>query len=157
MVDDDLAELYEIPVKVLNQAVKRNRSRFPGDFMFQLTAEESDSLRSHFVTLKTGRGRHRKYLPFAFTEQGVAMLSSVLRSKRAVQVNIEIMRAFVRLRQMLASNAQLARKLADLEKKYDAQFKVVFEAIRQLMAPPQPKKRKIGFLVEEKAAAYGRK
>ena len=157
MVDDDLAELYEIPVKVLNQAVKRNRSRFPGDFMFQLTAEESDSLRSHFVTLKTGRGRHRKYLPFAFTEQGVAMLSSVLRSKRAVQVNIEIMRAFVRLRQMLASNARLARKLADLEKKYDAQFKVVFEAIRQLMAPPQPKKRKIGFLVEEKAAAYGRK
>ena len=125
MVDDDLAELYEIPVKVLNQAVKRNRSRFPGDFMFQLTVEESDSLRSHFVTLKTGRGRHRKYLPFAFTEQGVAMLSSVLRSKRAVQVNIEIMRAFVRL--------------------------------RQLMTPPEPKKRKIGFLVEEKAAAYGRR
>ena len=156
MVDDDLAELYEIPVKVLNQAVKRNRSRFPEDFMFQLTSEESDSLRSHFVTLKTGRGRHRKYLPFAFTEQGVAMLSSVLRSKRAVQVNIEIMRAFVRLRQMLASNSQLATKLADMEKKYDAQFKVVFDAIRQLMTPPQPKKRKIGFLVEEKAAAYGR-
>ena len=157
MVDDDLAELYEIPVKVLNQAVKRNRSRFPEDFMFQLTSEESDSLRSHFVTLKTGRGRHRKYLPFALTEQGVAMLSSVLRSKRAVQVNIEIMRAFVRLRQMLASNSQLATKLADMEKKYDAQFKVVFDAIRQLMTPPQPKKRKIGFLVEEKAAAYGRR
>jgi phage regulator Rha-like protein len=157
MVDDDLAELYEIPVKVLNQAVKRNRSRFPEDFMFQLTAEESDSLRSHFVTLKTGRGRHRKYLPFAFTEQGVAMLSSVLRSKRAVQVNIEIMRAFVRLRQMLASNSQLATKLADMEKKYDAQFKVVFDAIRQLMTPPRSKKRKIGFLVEEKAAAYGRR
>ena len=157
MVDDDLAELYEIPVKVLNQAVKRNSSRFPGDFMFQLTVEESDSLRSHFVTLKTGRGRHRKYLPFAFTEQGVAMLSSVLRSKRAVQVNIEIMRAFVRLRQMLASNTQLAGKLAALEKKYDAQFKVVFDAIRQLMTPPEPKKRKLGFLVEEKAAAYGRR
>ena len=157
MVDDDLAELYEIPVKVLNQAVKRNRSRFPEDFMFQLTAEESDSLRSHFVTLKTGRGRHRKYLPFAFTEQGVAMLSSVLRSKRAVQVNIEIVRAFVRLRQMLASNTQLATKLADMEKKYDAQFKVVFDAIRQLMTPPQSKKRKIGFVVEEKAAAYGRR
>ena len=155
MVDDDLAELYEIPVKVLNQAVKRNRSRFPEDFMFQLTSEESDSLRSHFVTLKTGRGRHRKYLPFAFTEQGVAMLSSVLRSKRAVQVNI--MRAFVRLRQMLASNTQLATKLADMEKKYDAQFKVVFDAIRQLMTPPQSKKRKIGFVVEEKAAAYGRR
>jgi len=157
MVDDDLAELYEIPVKVLNQAVKRNRSRFPEDFMFQLTAEESDSLRSQNVTLKTGRGRHRKYLPFAFTEQGVAMLSSVLRSKRAVQVNVEIMRTFVRLRQMLASNTQLAGKLAALEKKYDAQFKVVFDAIRQLMTPPETKKRKIGFLVEEKAAAYGRK
>jgi hypothetical protein len=157
MVDTDLADLYEVPVKVLNQAVKRNRSRFPEDFMFQLTFEESDSLRSHFVTLKVGRGRHRKYLPFAFTEQGVAMLSSVLRSKRAVRVNIEIMRAFVRLRQMLASNAQMARKLADLENKYDAQFKVVFDAIRQLMAPPEPKKRKIGFLVEEKAARYGRK
>jgi hypothetical protein len=157
MVYDDLAELYEISVKILNQAVKRNRSRFPEDFMFQLTSEESDSLRSHFVTLKTGRGRHRKYLPFAFTEQGVAMLSSVLRSKRAVQVNIEIMRAFVRLRQMLASNTQLATKLADMEKKYDAQFKVVFDAIRQLMTPPQSKKRKIGFVVEEKAAAYGRR
>ena len=157
MVDDDLAELYEISVKVLNQAVKRNRSRFPEDFMFQLTAEESASLRSQNVTLKTGRGRHRKYLPFAFTEQGVAMLSSVLRSKRAVQVNVEIMRAFVRLRQMLASNAELSRKMDALEKRYDAQFKVVFDAIRQLMAPQEPKKRKIGFLVEEKAAAYGRK
>jgi len=157
MVDDDLAELYEISVKVLNQAVKRNRSRFPEDFMFQLTAEESASLRSQNVTLKTGRGRHRKYLPFAFTEQGVAMLSSVLRSKRAVQVNVEIMRAFVRLRQMLASNAELSRKMDALEKKYDAQFKVVFDAIRQLMTPPEAKKRKIGFLVEEKAAAYGRR
>ena len=124
--------------------------------MFKLSAEEADSLRSHFVTLKVGRGRHRKYLPLAFTEQGVAMLSSALRSKRAVQVNIEIMRAFVRLRQILASNAQLARKLDALEKKYDAQFKVVFDAIRQLMTPPDTKKRKIGFLVEEKPAAYGR-
>ena len=100
-------------VRRMNQAVKRNRSRFPEDFMFQLTSEESDSLRSHFVTLKTGRGRHRSIFPFAFTEQGVAMLSSVLRSKRAVQVNIEIMRAFVRLRQMLASNTQLATKLVE--------------------------------------------
>ena len=124
--------------------------------MFQLTTEESDFLKSQNVTLKVGRGQHRKYLPFAFTEQGVAMLSSVLRSKRAVQVNIEIMRAFVRLRQMLASNAQLARKLADLEKKYDAQFKVVFDAIRQLMAPPEPKKKKIGFLARERASRYGR-
>ena len=155
-VHDMVAESHPA-VRRMNQAVKRNRSRFPEDFMFQLTSEESDSLRSHFVTLKTGRGRHRKYLPFAFTEQGVAMLSSVLRSKRAVQVNIEIMRAFVRLRQMLASNTQLATKLVDMEKKYDAQFKVVFDAIRQLMTPPQSKKRKIGFVVEEKAAAYGRR
>jgi hypothetical protein len=99
----------------------------------------------------------RRYAPYAFTEQGVAMLSTVLNSERAILVNIEIMRTFVRLRQMLASNTQLARKLADLEKKYDAQFKVVFDAIRQLMTPPQPKNRKIGFLVEEKAAAYGRR
>jgi len=108
------------------------------------------------VTLKVGRGQHRKYLPFAFTEQGVAMLSSVLRSKRAIQVNIEIMRAFVRLRQMLASNAELARKLDALERKYDAQFKVVFDAIRQLMTPPEPNKRKIGFLIKERAPRYGR-
>jgi phage regulator Rha-like protein len=114
--------------------------------MFQLTAEEAAGLRSQFVTLKTGRGQHRKYQPYAFTEQGVAMLSSVLRSERAIRVNIEIMRAFVRLRQMLASNAELARKLAALEKKYDAQFKVVFDAIRELMSPPEPKKkRSIGF------------
>jgi len=145
-VDDDLAELYDIPVKVLNQAVKRNRSRFPEDFMFQLTAEESDSLRSQNVTLKTGRGRHRKYLPFAFTEQGVAMLSSVLRSKRAVQVNVEIMRTFVRLRQMLASNTQLAGKLAALEKKYDAQFKVVFDAIHNSWRHPSPRNEKSVFL-----------
>ena len=158
LVDRDLAELYQVPVKVLNQAVKRNLSRFPEDFMFQLTTEESNFLRSQNVTLKLGRGRHRKYRPFAFTEQGVAMLSSVLRSQRAIQVNIEIMRAFVRLRQMMASNAQLARTLAELENKYDAEFKVVFDAIRQLlMAPPEAKKRKIGFLVEEKAAAYGRR
>src|SRR5574341_1775408 len=124
--------------------------------MFQLTREEYEALRSQFAALKPGRGAHRKYLPYAFTEQGVAMLSSVLNSKRAVQVNIEIMRAFVRLRQLLASNAQLARKLEALEKKYDAQFKVVFDAIRQLMAPPHPSRRKIGFLVKERAAKYGR-
>ena len=146
MLDSDLAELYEVEVKVLNQAVKRNIERFPGDFMFQLTAEEAQSLRSQSVTLKPGRGRQRKYLPYAFTEQGVAMLSSVLRSDRAVHVNIEIMRAFVRLRQMLFANADLARKLAALERKYDAQFKVVFDAIRELMTPPEPrKKRPIGF------------
>ena len=133
---------------------KRNQDRFPADFMFELSKEEYDALRSQFGTLK--RGEHSKYLPYAFTEQGVAMLSSVLRSKRAVQVNIEIMRAFVRLRQILASNAQLARKLDTLEKKYDTQFKVVFDAIRQLMTPAEPNKRKIGFLVKERAARYVR-
>jgi hypothetical protein len=141
------------PVRSLNQAVTRNLDRFPEDFMIQLRWEEMDSLRSQIVILDRGpeRGRrcgmHLKYPPRAFTEQGVAMLSSVLRSKRAVQVNIEIMRAFVRLRALLASNADLARKLAALEKKYDAQFKAVFDAIRELMAPPEPKsRRRIGFI-----------
>ena len=157
MLDSDLAKLYDVPTKVFNQAVKRNKSRFPFDFMFQLAKEEFDNLRSQIVTLETGRGRHRKYLPYAFTEQGVAMLSSVLRSKRAVNVNIEIMRAFVRLREILATHKDLANKLEMLEKQYDAQFKVVFDAIRQLMTPPEPNKRKIGFLAKERAARYGRK
>ena len=147
MLDFDLAELYEIETRVLKQAVRRNINRFPSDFMIELTRDEYNSLRSQFVTLdKNGRGKHSKYLPFAFTEQGVAMLSSVLRSDRAVLVNIEIMRAFVRLRQMLESHKGLAKKLENLEKKYDAQFKVVFDAIRQLMQPPDgKKKRPIGF------------
>jgi hypothetical protein len=146
MLDTDLAQLYEVEIKALNRAVKRNIARFPGDFMFQLTMEEAERIRRQIGTLESGRGRHRKYLPYAFTEQGVAMLSSVLRSARAVRVNIEIMRAFVQLRQMLSSNADLARKLAALEKKYDAQFKVVFDAIRELTAPPEPTgKRRIGF------------
>lgn len=144
MLDTDLAALYEVDVKALNQAVKRNRDRFPPDFMFQLTDHEAGSLWSQVVTLKTGRGRHRKYRPYAFTEQGVAMLSSVLRSARAVRVNIEIMRAFVRLRHMLESNAELAKKLDALERKYDDRFSVVFEAIRELMAPRRQPKR-IGF------------
>ena len=152
MLDIDLAALYEVEVRALNQAVKRNIDRFPGDFMFQLTAEEAALLRSQFVILKTGRGKHRKFLPYAFTEQGVAMLSSVLHSDRAIGVNIEIMRAFVRLRKMLASNADLAGKLAELEKKYDAQFKVVFDAIRELMTPTsQSSRRRIGFETQEKA------
>jgi len=155
LLDTDLAQLYNVSTKVLNQAVRRNKDRFPSDFIFQLTTEEVYSLRSQTVTLETGRGRHRKYLPYAFSEQGIAMLSSVLRSKRAVHVNIEIMRAFVRLRELLATHKDLARKLEALEKKYDAQFKVVFDAIRQLMSPEAPKKRKIGFLVSEKAAKYG--
>jgi hypothetical protein len=129
MLDADLAVLYGVSTKRLNEQVRRNRSRFPDDFMFQLTAEEVRSLRSQFATSKQGRGG-RRYAPLVFTEQGIAMLSTVLNSERAIQVNIEIMRAFVRLRRMLASNEDLSRKLAALEKKYDSQFRVVFEAIR---------------------------
>jgi hypothetical protein len=155
MLDADLAVLYAVSTKRLNEQVRRNRSRFPGDFMFQLTGEEVRSLRSQFATSKKGRGG-RRYSPLVFTEQGIAMLSTVLNSERAIQVNIEIMRAFVRLREMIATHKDLARKLEALEKRYDAQFKVVFDAIRELMAPPTPKKRKIGFLVKERAARYGR-
>jgi hypothetical protein len=144
MLDADLAALYRVPTKSLNLAVKRNADRFPEDFMFQLTDDEVVGLRFHFETSKRGRGG-RRYAPYAFTEQGVAMLSSVLRSSRAVQVNIAIMRTFVRLREMLLSNGELARKLAALENKYDAQFKVVFDAIRELTLPPAPPQRKIGF------------
>jgi hypothetical protein len=143
LLDADLAALYGVETKAFNRAVKRNIDRFPDDFMFQLTDEETEALRCHFGTSK-GRGG-RRYPPYAFTEQGVAMLSSVLNSPRAVQVNIEIMRAFVRLRQMLQSNADLGRKLEALEKRYDAQFKVVFDAIRQLMTPPAKPKARIGF------------
>jgi len=145
MLDADLAALYGVPTKALNQAVARNRNRFPGDFMFQLELEEARPLRSQSVTLERGRGRHQKYLPHAFTEQGVAMLSSVLRSPQAVAVNIEIMRAFVELRRALTETAELARKLDGLERKYDGQFKVVFEAIRALMTPPSAPRRRIGF------------
>jgi Arc/MetJ-type ribon-helix-helix transcriptional regulator len=135
MVDADLAALYGVQTKALIQAVKRNRNRFPADFMFELTAEEDARLRSQTVTSKPGRGG-RRTRPYAFTEQGVAMLSSVLRSERAVVVNVEIMRAFVRLRAMLAGHEDLARKLAALERKYDAQFKVVFDAIRDSVPSP---------------------
>ena len=150
MLDKDLASLYGVQVKVLNQAVKRNLARFPADFMFQLTPEEGDALRSQSVTLEPGRGKHRKYLPYAFTEQGVAMLSSVLNSDRAIEVNIAIMRAFVRLREILSTHKDLARKLDELERKlgeHDQKFQVVFEAIRQLMAPTPTtqEKRRIGF------------
>jgi hypothetical protein len=164
LLDADLALLYGVSVGRLNEAVKRNLHRFPGDFMFQLSESEFHNLRaqdgnlnlkSQFAISSSDWGG-RRHPPYAFTEQGVAMLSSVLRSKRAVEVNIEIMRTFVRLRQLLATNVELARKLEALEKKYDAQFKVVFDAIRQLMRPPEPKKRKIGFIVSERAAKYGR-
>jgi hypothetical protein len=146
MLSTHLAGLYGVAPKVLIQAVKRNSDRFPQDFMFQLDPEEQEILRSQTVTLRSGWGTHPKYPPFAFTEQGVAMLASVLRSPQAVAVNIEIIRAFVRLRQLLSSNAELTRKLNALERRYDAQFSAVFEAIRKLMEPPvPPKKRRIGF------------
>jgi len=149
MLDADLARLYGVEVRTLNQAVRRNAARFPADFMFQLTWEETERSRSQIVILNKadGRGRNIKYLPYAFTEQGVAMLSSVLRSERAVQVNVEIMRAFVRLRGLIGHNRELARRLDDLESRYDQQFKVVFDAIRELMTPPAPApKRRIGFV-----------
>jgi hypothetical protein len=176
MLDFDLAALYGVAAKVLNQAVKRNRERFPDDFMFQLTAAETSSSRSQFVTLNkqlagteditenwsqivTSSRKHRgaRYRPYAFTEQGVAMLSSVLNSERAVKVNIAIMRAFVKLREMLETNRELARKFAELEKrvgKHDAKIDAILEAIRQLMAPPEGPRREIGFHVREKAPRY---
>ena len=148
MLDFDLAKLYGVSTKILNQAIKRGAERFPEDFMFRLTTEEFAILRSQSVTSSGWGGR--RFPPYAFTEQGVAMLSSVLHSKRAIQVNIAIMRAFVLLRAALATHADLARKLEALEKKYDGQFQVVFEAIRQIMARPKPTKhRRIGFVVED--------
>jgi len=147
MLDSELAEIYGVETKALNRAVKRNESRFPSDFMFQLTPEEAESLRCQTGTSNEGRGG-RRYLPYAFTEHGALMLANVLNSERAAQTSVQVVRAFVKLRQMLASNAELARKLAAMEKKYDAQFKVVFDAIRQLMSPPEKPKREIGFHVK---------
>lgn len=143
MADHDLAALYAVEVKVLNQAVRRNADRFPPDFMFQLTSEEAARVRDE-ASPQSRRGG-RRYLPFAFTEEGVAMLSSVLRSERAVRVNIEIMRAFVRLRRMVIDHKDLSRRLDALEARYSGQFKVVFEAIRQLMAPRSGPTKAIGF------------
>lgn len=142
MLDVDIALLYGVETRTLVQATKRNRERFPRDFMFQLTSEEVENLRSQFVISSWGG---RRYLPYAFTEQGVAMLSSVLRSERAVRVNIEIMRAFVRLRQVMSTRVNLLRRLDELEQRYDAQFKVVFDALRQLMSPPAAPQKQIGF------------
>ena len=155
LLDVHLAALYGVTTKWLNEQVKRNRSRFPADFMFQLTTEETASLRSQSATSNRGRGG-RRYRPYAFTEQGVAICLGA--QQRTCDTGEY--RDYAHVCSAAAdagSNAQLARKLADLEKKYEAQFKVVFDAIRQLMAAPEPKKRKIGFLVEEKAAAYGRR
>jgi len=172
ILDQEIARLYNVPVRTLNQGVRRNRKRFPSDFMFRLSKPEftfisadpitaslrsqiatsnRSNLRSQIVTSSSAHGG-RRYLPYAFTEQGVAMLSSVLRSRRAVAVNIEIMRAFVRLRHMLSSHAELARKVDDLEKKYDKNFSVVFDALRALMEPPpEPRRPRIGFHSEEGA------
>ncbi len=147
MLDSDLAELYGVEIKALNQAVKRNKDRFPENFMFQLTKVEYDSLRSQFVTLK--RGEHRKYLPYTFTEHGVVMLSSVLNSRRAIQVSLMVVEAFVKLRQMLSTNKELSHKLEQLERKiekHDEEITAIFDAIRQLIRQPEkPKHKQIGF------------
>lgn len=158
LVDAFLADLYGVETRTLVQAVKRNLQRFPPDFMFQLTQKEYEALRSQIVISK-GKGG-RRYLPYVFTEQGVAMLSSVLRSERAIQVNIAIMRAFVRLREMLAVHRELAAKLEKLEERieaHDEQIQAVFQAIRQLMTPPDRPKKRIGFEVSEPKAKYGNK
>ena len=150
MLDRDLAALYDVETRVLNQAVKRNEKRFPADFMFELTREEIQNL-SQFVISSTFKHTPRVLV---FTEQGVAMLSGILKSDRAVEVNIAIMRTFVKLRRMLESNTELSKRLDDLESKYDEQFRMVFEAIRELMIPPEPKKNPIGFHVREEAPIY---
>lgn len=164
LLDTDLAQLYGVETKRLNEQVRRNGARFPDDFMFQLTAEEFSALRSQFATLKTGRGQHRKYMPFAFTEHGAIMAAMVLNSPRAVDVSVYVVRAFVRLRELVANHHDLAKRLDDLEEKTEAlafqhdtfaqntriQLKQVFEAIRQLMAPPESPKRPIGFISNNK-------
>jgi phage regulator Rha-like protein len=155
MLDRDLADLYGVETKALKQAARRNMKRFPNDFMFELTKEENQHLRSQNVTLK--RGQHSKYLPFAFTEQGVAMLSSVLNSERAIQVNILIMRAFTKLPEMLSTHEDLKRKVEAMEGKYDHQLKLVFEAIKQLIDIDSKPKRKIGFELKEPGVGYGKK
>jgi len=150
MLDSDLAKLYGVPTFVLNQAVKRNMDRFPLDFMFRLDGKEAELLISQIVISKTdGRGGRRK-LPYVFTEQGVAMLSSVLNSKRAIQVNIEIMRAFAKIREMILTYRELQKKISEIEQKYDKNFSVVFKALRELLSPPEKPKRQIGFHVNEK-------
>lgn len=153
MLDFDLAALYGVTTFNLNKAVTRNRERFPSDFVLFIPAQEVARLIFQSGISKTGRGGRRKPV-FAFTQEGVAMLSSVLRSERAIRVNIEIMRAFVRLRTLLSAHADLARRLDELEQRYDGQFRAVFDAIRQLMTPPEPPRKQIGFQVSEKRAVY---
>jgi hypothetical protein len=155
MLDFDLAALYGVKTKVFNQAVRRNIDRFPKDFMFQLTWDETKYLRSQIVTLenyKSKRGKHIKYLPYAFTEQGVAMLSSVLRSKRAIYVNIAIMRAFVKLKRFLSTHKEVSQKLKELEQKFDkhdAKIKVIFNAINKLILPNKKRTKRIGFITDK--------
>jgi len=153
MLDRDLAVLYGVETKLLKRAVNRNIERFPDDFMFRLSKDEyNELLRCQFGTLK--RGQHSKYLPYAFTENGVAMLSSVLNSKRAIQVNIQIMRTFTKIREMLVAHKYLKQKIEEMEKKYDYQFKVVFDTIKKLLEPPKKSEKKIGFQVKEKGVVY---
>jgi len=144
MIDYDLAKLYEVPTKVLNQSVKRNVKRFPEDFMFKLTKKEKEEVVTNCDHLKALK--FSPQLPYAFTEQGVAMLSSVLNSERAIYVNIQIMRTFTKLKSLLATHKDLQKKIEEMEKKYDQQFRVVFDAIRALITPPETKRKKIGFL-----------
>jgi hypothetical protein len=152
MLDSELASLYGVTTKRLNEQVRRNSDRFPGDFLMQLSADAFESLRSHFATLKQGRGQHRKYLPYVFTEHGALMATSVLNTQRAIEVSIFIVRAFVKLREMIASHKELTKRLDEMENKYDSQFKIVFDAIRALAAQPEPKVKKIGFIKESRAS-----
>ncbi len=158
MLDSDLAKLYGVSTKRLNEQVKRNRDRFPRDFMFQLNQAESEVLRSQIATSKTGRGG-RRFLPFAFTEHGAIMLAAVLNTPRAIEVSVFVVRAFVRLREILATHRSLANKLAELESKiatHDEAIRSLMSAIRQLMAAPEKQPKKIGFQLREKRASYGR-
>jgi phage regulator Rha-like protein len=155
LLDSDLAEIYGVETKVLNQAVKRNLARFPADFLFQLTIQETrevEGLRSQNVTLKPGtskRGHHRKYATYAFTEHGAVMLATILRSQTAIEASIQVVRAFVSLRSILSEQRELAKKIEKLEQKYDERFKVVFSAIKQLMSPIVNQPKKIGFIVKK--------
>ena len=155
LLDAELAALYGVTTKRFNEQVRRNRERFPDDFMFQLTAEESDSLRSQFATLKSGRGQHRKYLPYAFTEHGAIMAASILNSPRAIEMSVFVVRAFVKLRELLSSNRELARRFEQLEARldkrlteHDVSIAAILSAIRELMNPPAPKRRAIGFTAD---------
>jgi len=151
ILDVDLAELYDVTTKVFNQAVKRNVDRFPKDFMFQLTADEALTIRSQFVTASR---RNIRYLPYAFTEHGIIMAASILNSQRAIDASVYVVRAFIKLREMIASHKDLTKKLNELEKKYDGQFQIVFEAIRQLIEVEEKPKRRIGFIARERQTAY---